>query len=118
MKHSEYWFDVIEFAELARSCGVCLYICCELCNIGCKYDISTRAPLAKLGLWDYRGKIWDYGITPCLKMVLQKSTLKLGLWISNPTKLGFSIHVNWDYGIMGLWDFTLFEIRIMGLNWF
>ena len=58
-----------------------------------------RAPLANLGLWDYRGKILDYGITPCLKLGLQKSALKLGLWISNPTKLGFSIHFNWDNGI-------------------
>ncbi len=46
-----------------------------------------------------QGKNWDYGITPCLKLGLQKSTLKLGSWISNPTKLGFSIHVNWNNGI-------------------
>ena len=42
-----------------------------------------------------------------------------GLWISNPTKLGLSIHVNGDYGIspylkLGLWDYTSFEIGITG----
>ncbi len=79
----------------------------------------NRAPLANLGLWDYRGEKWDYGITPCLKLGLQKSALKLGLWI--PTKSGFSIHVNWDYGIspylkFGLWDYTSFEIGIRGLQ--
>ncbi len=40
---------------------------------------SYRAPLANLGLSDYRGKIWDYGITHCLKLRLQKSAFKLGL---------------------------------------
>ena len=82
---------------------------------------NIRALIANLGLWDYRGKNWDYGITPCLKLGLQKSALKLGLWISNPTKLGFSIHVNWDYGIspylkFGLWDYTSFEIGVTGLQ--
>ncbi len=69
------------------------------------------APLANLGLWDYKGEIWDYGITPCLKLGLQKSASKLGLWISNPTKLGFSISCK-----LRLRDFTLFKMRIMGLR--
>ncbi len=81
----------------------------------------SRAPLANLGLWDYRGEIWDYGITPCLKLGLQKSAMKLGLWISNPTKLGFFTHVNWEYGItpylkLGLRDYASFEIGITGLQ--
>ncbi len=76
-------------------------------------DHSNRAPIANLGLWDDRGKIWDYGITPCLKLGLQKSALKLGLFISNSTKFGFSIHSK-----LGLWDFTLFEIGITGLRLF
>ncbi len=67
----------------------------------------NRAPIANLGLWDYREKFWDYGITPCLKLGLQKSALKLGLWISNSTKFGFCIHSK-----LGLWDFTLFEIGL------
>ncbi len=77
------------------------------------YYSYDRAPLANLGLWDYRGKIWDYWITPCLKLGLQKSALKLGLWISNSTKHGFSIHSK-----LGFWDFTLFEIGITGLRRF
>ena len=36
---------------------------------------DIRAPIANLGLWDYRERIWDYGITPCLKLGLQKSAL-------------------------------------------
>ncbi len=75
--------------------------------------IIIRAPIANLGLWDYRGKIWDYGITTCLKLGLQKSALKLGLCISNSTKFWISIHSK-----LGLWDFTLFEIGITGLRLF
>ncbi len=74
---------------------------------------NIRALIANLGLWDYRGKNWDYGITPCLKLGLQKSALKWGLWISNSTKFGFSIQSK-----LGLWEFTRFEIGIMGLRWF
>ena len=82
-----------------------------------------RAPLANLGLWDYRGKFWDYGITPCVKLGLQKSALKLGLWISNPTKLRFFTHVNSDYGItpylkLGLRDYAGFEIGITVLRYY
>ena len=74
-----------------------------------------------MGLWNYRGKIWDYGITPYLTLGLQKSALKLGLWISNPAQLGFSIHVNWDCQILpflklGLWDYAGFEIGITGFQ--
>ncbi len=46
-----------------------------------------------------------------MKLGLQKSALKLGLCISNSTKFGFSIHSK-----LGLWDFTLFEIGITGLQ--
>ncbi len=45
-----------------------------------------------LGLWDYT--LFEIGIT--------EISFKLGLWIPNPTKLGFSIHVNWDYRILKL----------------
>ncbi len=83
----------------------------QLCRV--KQRAISRAPIANLGLWDYREKIWDYGITPCLKLGLQKSALKLGLCISNSTKFGFSIHSK-----LGLWDFTLFEIGITGLRLF
>ena len=69
-----------------------------------------RAPLANLGLF---GKKWDYEMTSCLKLGLQKSALKLGLWISNSTKFGFSIQSK-----LGLWDFILFEIGITGLRRF
>ncbi len=37
-------------------------------------DSFVGPPLANLRLWDYRGKFLDYGITPCLKLGLQKST--------------------------------------------
>ncbi len=72
-----------------------------------------RAPLANLGLWDHRGKFWDNGITPCLKLGLQKSALELELWISNPAKFGFFHPCK-----LGLLDFTLFEIGVMGLRLF
>ena len=32
-----------------------------------------------LGLWDYRGENCDYGITPCLKLGLQKSGVALNV---------------------------------------
>ncbi len=69
-------------------------------------------PLANLGLWDYRGKNWDYGITPCLKLGLQKSALKLDY--------GSQIQPNWDFHPckLGLPDFTIFGIGIMGLHRF
>ena len=68
-------------------------------------------PLANLGLWDYRGKKLDYGITPCLKLELQKSALKSGLWISNSTKFGISIHSK-----LGLWDYEITLVLKLGLR--
>ena len=35
------------------------------------------APIANLGLWEYREKNWDYGITPCLKYSLSGSLYKI-----------------------------------------
>ena len=66
-----------------------------------------------MGLWDYTR--FEIGITEII------SALKLGLWTSNPAKFGFSIHVNWDYGVSpylksGLWDDASFKIGITGLQ--
>ena len=66
----------------------------HVCNI--------RAPIANFGLWDYRGKIWDYGIAPCLKLGLQKSCLNLLLW-------DYTTEIMSEFVIMGLnyepiWD--------------
>ncbi len=72
-----------------------------------------------------QGKIWDYGITPCLKLGLQKSCLKLVFtgFQSKPNQ-GFQIQKNiLNYRLrdympfeIGLQDCTPFEIGIMGLQ--
>ncbi len=56
-----------------------LFVVHVLCN--------DRALEANLGLWDYSGKSWDCGITPCLKLGLQKSCLKLELRDFSPIKI-------------------------------
>ena len=60
-----------------------------------------KRPKGYLGLWDYRGKNWDYGIPPCLKLGLQKSANQTK-GIFHPCKIGITgLHPfrNWDYGI-------------------
>ncbi len=73
---------------------------------------SNRAPLANLELWDYRGKfeLWGYtlfgiGITEISFEIGVMDLKSNQIWIFHPCKLG-------------LRDFTLFEIRSMGLHQF
>ena len=63
--------------------------------------------------------LWQtYGITPCLKLGLKKSALKLGLWVSTSTKFWFSIHSKCDFTLfeIRIRDYAGFEIGIMGLQ--
>ena len=84
-----------------------------------------EGPHSQFGIMGLQGKNWDYGITPCLKLGLQKSCLNLGLDLTSLCGeigiMGLHSIWNWDYGItphlkLGLWDYAPFEIGIMGLQ--
>ncbi len=41
--------------------------------------LNDRVPIANLGLWDYRGKIWDYGITPWFEIGITEIMSEFGI---------------------------------------
>ena len=65
-----------------------------------------------LGLWDYT--LFEIGIT---EISFEIGIMDFKTGFAKPTKLGFSIQVNWDYGIspylkFRLWDYTGFEMGL------
>ncbi len=68
--------------------------------------ITYRAPLANLGLWNYREKLelWDYTL---FEIGITEIGLEIGIMDLKFNKFIFSIPSK-----LGLWDFTLCEIGI------